>query len=98
MVERILFLQIILLMIIQKQLEIFEGKSIMFTASHNVNEHRFERVSGWRDVKNYFNSIENREDKSHRSLYLMAYDFLLNILKLSFIIICCFDNAFKFTN
>ncbi|MEJ7432988.1 5'(3')-deoxyribonucleotidase, partial [Staphylococcus warneri] len=25
---------------------------------HNVNEHRFERVSGWRDVKNYFNSIE----------------------------------------
>ncbi|MBF9281421.1 5'(3')-deoxyribonucleotidase, partial [Staphylococcus epidermidis] len=41
-----------------KQLEIFEGKSIMFTASHNVNEHRFERVSGWRDVKNYFNSIE----------------------------------------
>ena len=27
-----------------KQLEIFEGKSIMFTASHNVNEHRFERV------------------------------------------------------
>ena len=40
----------------------------MFTASHNVNEHRFERVSGWRDVKNYFNSIENREDKSHRSL------------------------------
>ena len=29
----------------------------MFTASH-VNEHRFERVSGWRDVKNYFNSIE----------------------------------------
>ena len=48
----------------------------MFTASHNVNEHRFERVSGWRDVKNYFNSIENREDKSHRSLYLMAYDFI----------------------
>ena len=58
-----------------KQLEIFEGKSIMFTASHNVNEHRFERVSGWRDVKIILIQLKI-EDKSHRSLYLMAYDFL----------------------
>lgn len=37
-----------------KQLEIFEGKSIMFTASHNINDDRFDRVSGWKDVEDYF--------------------------------------------
>ncbi|MFW3458080.1 5' nucleotidase, NT5C type [Staphylococcus caprae] len=37
-----------------RQLEIFEGKPIMFTASHNINDDRFDRVSGWRDVENYF--------------------------------------------
>ena len=37
-----------------KQLEIFEGKSIMFTASHNINDDRFDLVSGWKDVEDYF--------------------------------------------
>ena len=37
-----------------KQLEIFEGKSIMFTASHNINDDGFDRVSGWKDVEDYF--------------------------------------------
>ena len=32
----------------------------MFTASHNVNEHRFERVSGWRDVKIILIQLKNR--------------------------------------
>ena len=31
-----------------RQLEIFEGKPVMFTASHNINDDRFDRVSGWR--------------------------------------------------
>lgn len=37
-----------------KQLEIFEGKSIMFTASHNINDNRFERVNDWKEVEHYF--------------------------------------------
>ena len=26
----------------------------MFTASHNINDDRFDRVSGWKDVEDYF--------------------------------------------
>ena len=26
----------------------------MFTASHNVNEERFKRVNGWKDVEAFF--------------------------------------------
>ena len=37
-----------------RQLEIFEGKPIMFTAPHNASEDRFTRVSGWKDVAEYF--------------------------------------------
>ena len=33
-----------------KQLEIFEGKSIMFTASHNINDDRFDLVNCCKDV------------------------------------------------
>ena len=33
-----------------RQLQIFEGEPIIFTASHNVSEERFKRVNGWKDV------------------------------------------------
>lgn len=26
----------------------------MFTAVHNINDDRFERVNGWKDVEQYF--------------------------------------------
>src|SRR5699024_10653192 len=35
------------------QLAIFTGKSIMYTASHNVNDDRFTRVNNWYDVEQY---------------------------------------------
>ncbi|EHJ08963.1 hypothetical protein SS7213T_01441, partial [Staphylococcus simiae CCM 7213 = CCUG 51256] len=37
-----------------RQLEIFSGKPIMFTAVHNINDDRFTRVNGWQDVEHYF--------------------------------------------
>ncbi|WP_210135676.1 5'(3')-deoxyribonucleotidase [Staphylococcus sp. GDX8P80P] len=37
-----------------RQLQIFEGEPIMFTASHNVNEERFKRVNGWKGVEAFF--------------------------------------------
>lgn len=35
-------------------LETFNGKGILFTATHNTNETRFERMDNWFDVENYF--------------------------------------------
>ncbi|GGG89500.1 5'(3')-deoxyribonucleotidase [Staphylococcus pragensis] len=37
-----------------RQLQIFEGEPIIFTASHNTNEDRFKRVNGWKDVEAFF--------------------------------------------
>ncbi|EOB8197171.1 TPA: 5'(3')-deoxyribonucleotidase [Staphylococcus aureus] len=37
-----------------RQLEIFTGTPIMFTAVHNINDDRFERVNSWKDVEQYF--------------------------------------------
>ena len=37
-----------------RQLAIFTGKPIMYTASHNVNDDRFTRVDDWYDVEKYF--------------------------------------------
>lgn len=37
-----------------RQLQIFEGEPIIFTASHNVSEERFKRVNGWKDVEAFF--------------------------------------------
>ena len=34
-----------------RQLQIFEGEPIIFTAAHNINETRFKRVNGWKDVE-----------------------------------------------
>ncbi|MCU5745813.1 5'(3')-deoxyribonucleotidase [Staphylococcus sp. SQ8-PEA] len=47
-----------------RQLEIFEGKPIMFSAPHNVHETRFTRVSGWKDVANYFLKSEHNVSES----------------------------------
>ena len=35
-------------------LELFAGKKLLFTASHNVDENRFERVNNWQEIKLYF--------------------------------------------
>lgn len=37
-----------------RQLSIFTGKPIMYTASHNVDDNRFARVNNWEDVEDYF--------------------------------------------
>lgn len=37
-----------------RQLAIFEGEPIIYTAAHNVNETRFTRVNGWKEVEAYF--------------------------------------------
>lgn len=35
-------------------LERFQGKGLLFTASHNLNEHRFVRVNNWAEVRAFF--------------------------------------------
>lgn len=42
-----------------RQLSIFEGEPIIYTAAHNVNDHRFKRVNGWKDVEAYFLSDQS---------------------------------------
>lgn len=37
-----------------RQLAIFEGESIMYTAVHNMNHHEYKRVNGWKDVEALF--------------------------------------------
>ena len=37
-----------------RQLSIFTGTPIMYTATHNINDDRFDRVNNWKDVENYF--------------------------------------------
>ncbi|MBY6180814.1 5' nucleotidase, NT5C type [Staphylococcus warneri] len=37
-----------------RQLAIFEGESIMYTAVHNMNLHDYKRVNGWKDVEALF--------------------------------------------
>lgn len=32
----------------------FKGKKLLYTASHNIHETRFERVNNWLEVKQYF--------------------------------------------
>ena len=35
-------------------LETFRGKGLLYTASHNINEQRFERVDNWAEVRTFF--------------------------------------------
>lgn len=35
-------------------LETFEGKGLLFTATHNIHEDRFERVDNWKEVRAFF--------------------------------------------
>ncbi|MBM6506606.1 MULTISPECIES: 5' nucleotidase, NT5C type [Staphylococcus] len=37
-----------------RQLAIFEGESIMYTAVHNVNNDNYRRVNGWKEVEDLF--------------------------------------------
>jgi 5'-nucleotidase len=35
-------------------LSVFDGRAIMFTASHNVNETKYERLNSWLDAEKLF--------------------------------------------
>ena len=35
-------------------LETFRGKALLFTASHNLDEHRFTRVNDWLEIRDFF--------------------------------------------
>lgn len=35
-------------------LEAFKGKGLLFTASHNIQEQRFERAGNWQEVRTFF--------------------------------------------
>jgi len=37
-----------------KHLQYFSGKPLLFTAPHNLNEHRFERLNNWKEVGEKF--------------------------------------------
>ena len=41
-----------------KNLEGFNGTGILFNASHNIDETRFDRVHSWEEVRRYFRDIE----------------------------------------
>lgn len=32
----------------------FEGKGLLYTASHNIDEQRFTRVNNWKDIRTFF--------------------------------------------
>ena len=40
-----------------RNLEIFPGHGILFTARHNTSETRFDRVYSWRDVHRYLAAV-----------------------------------------
>ncbi|MBK7335544.1 MAG: 5'(3')-deoxyribonucleotidase [Saprospirales bacterium] len=42
----------------------FKGKGLLFTASHNIDEHRFERVNNWAEVRVFFEREMERERQS----------------------------------
>lgn len=44
-------------------LEAFQGKGLLFTASHNVAEQRFTRVNNWEEIRSFF-EMEIAESKS----------------------------------
>lgn len=37
-----------------KNLRVFNGKGLLFTASHNIHETQFTRVGNWQEVREYF--------------------------------------------
>ncbi len=37
-------------------LETFAGEGLLYTASHNIREHRFTRVDNWEEIHAYFRS------------------------------------------
>ena len=45
-------------------LEAFQGKGLLFTASHNIGEKRFERVNDWAEVRSFFEREMDRERQS----------------------------------
>lgn len=37
----------------------FQGKGLLFTASHNIHEDRFTRVDDWLEVRDFFQAVQN---------------------------------------
>lgn len=35
-------------------LELFDGKGLLYTSSHNIHETRFTRVNDWKEVRSFF--------------------------------------------
>jgi 5'(3')-deoxyribonucleotidase len=44
-----------------RNLEVFRGKPLLFTASHNVHETRFIRVNDWHEVRQFFRKEKERQ-------------------------------------
>ena len=45
-----------------RNLETFGGKGLLYTASHNLAEMRFQRVNNWEEIRAYF-----KEEKKVRT-------------------------------
>ncbi len=45
-------------------LETFKGEGLLFSAPHNLNENRFRRVNGWREIRELFLGQNEIVDKS----------------------------------
>ena len=43
-------------------LEGFTGKGLLYTASHNVHEGRFERVNNWQEIRSFFKKALLNQD------------------------------------
>lgn len=42
-----------------KNLETFQGKSLLYTASHNTDETHFTRVNNWLEIKAFFDDLDS---------------------------------------
>jgi 5'(3')-deoxyribonucleotidase len=42
-----------------RNLQLFEGKGLLYTAPHNLNITAYDRVDNWRQVADYFSKVEN---------------------------------------
>ncbi len=42
-------------------LEVFQGKGLLYTASHNIHEERFTRVDSWEDIAAFFEQERGRQ-------------------------------------
>ena len=43
-----------------RNLETFQGKGLLFTATHNISENRFTRVNNWQEVLTFFSEEQQK--------------------------------------